>query len=62
MAGVEWATKETVLPEKDLHMSNTKAGPNGTLSFWMHQPRPDGVSPEEWDQITHHRWDRIFRA
>lgn len=61
VSGTQWATMDTVLPQKDLHIANTKVGPGGTVTFWLHQPRPQGVSLEEWEQITQDRWDRIFR-
>jgi hypothetical protein len=60
VSGVHWATPETVLPSKNLHVDNTKVGPGGQVSFWLHQPRPVGVAPEDWEKITQERWDHIF--
>ena len=51
---------DTVLPEKDLHVSNTIPRSNGRLEFWLMQPRPTGVSLEEWEAFTQARWDRAF--
>jgi hypothetical protein len=60
VSGVHWATAESVLPDKNLHVDNTRVGPGGSVGFWMRQPRPQGVSPQDWEQITQNRWDRIF--
>ena len=60
MAGSEWATMDTVLPEADLHVRGTIPGPEGKLTFWMMQPRPKGMSLNEWDAITAERWNRAF--
>jgi hypothetical protein len=58
--GVHWATEESVLPISNLHISNTKVGPGGSVSFWLFPPRPKGYTPEEWEQVTQDRWNRIF--
>lgn len=60
--GTHWATEESVLPDKDLHVDNTRVGPGGSVGFWMHQPRPKGVTPKEWEEYTEERWDHIFGA
>jgi hypothetical protein len=57
--GTEWATMDTVLPESDLHVSGTMRGPRGT-SFWLTQPRPKGVSLDEWEAKRQENWDSIF--
>ncbi len=56
----EWATMDTVLSEKDLHVSGTKSGPGGKLIFWLTQPRPKGVSVDEWEAYLTARWEKIF--
>jgi hypothetical protein len=62
MAGVEWAYEhlDKDVTEKDLHVHGTNLGPNGRLTFWLYQPRPDGVSVVEWDAVRQTQWDRIF--
>ncbi len=54
-----WATMDTVLPEKDLHISGTVLRPNG-LTFWLTAPRPRGVPQEEWERRCQDRWDIAF--
>ena len=34
----EWATMDTVLPEKDLHVKGTMRKPGGRYSFMMYNP------------------------
>jgi quinol monooxygenase YgiN len=50
---------ESISPEKDLHIRGTLQKP-GCLSFWLTQPRPVGVSYDEWEAETSANWDRIF--
>jgi len=57
--GTEYATIDSVLPEKDPHIRGTRQGPKG-LTFWLTQPRPAGVSPDDWEMFCQRRWDRIF--
>jgi hypothetical protein len=59
-SGVQYATMDTVLPDKDLHVNGT-INRGGNLEFWLTQPRPRGVSVEEWDKITQEKWDRAFK-
>ena len=59
--GAQYATMDTVLPEKALHTDRTlrKGGADG-LVFWMTEPRPPGMSREGWEAFTQERWDRAF--
>jgi|TARA_R100001530_G_scaffold75540_1_gene53047 hypothetical protein len=34
----QWATMDTVLPEKDLHVQGTRLRGGGTMDFWMFNP------------------------
>ena len=36
--GNQYATLDTVLPEKDLHHQGTIPGPGGALTFWLYNP------------------------
>ena len=58
--GTEYATIDTILPEKDLHVRGTIPRGGGRLEFWMTTPRPVGADLDEWDEITKGRWDRAF--
>ena len=58
--GNKWATMDTVLPERDEHVRGTIRGPGGKLTFWLSQPRPKGVSTDEWEALCQERWDKIF--
>jgi len=60
--GNEFATMDTVLPEKDLHVSGTVQGPGGKLTFWLTVPRPRGMSVEEWEAIQQEKWARAFKG
>ena len=44
----------------NLHVSGTIPRKKG-LEFWMSQPRPEGVSIDEWEDIQQAKWARIFK-
>lgn len=56
---MEYATMDTIEDDADLHIRGTIPRP-GRLEFWLTQPRPRGMSIEEWEEITRNKWDRIF--
>jgi hypothetical protein len=58
--GNKWATMDTVLPQQDLHIHDTRVGAGGRLTFYLYPPRPAGLSVEEWDAVRQDKWDRIF--
>lgn len=58
--GNQWATMESVLPDKDLHVSGTVPGPGGRTTFWLTTPRPRNISPDEWEAVQEAKWERIF--
>ena len=59
--GAQWATMDTVLPGKDLHISGSlRKGTKGNIVFWMTPQRPAEVSHTEWEAICQKRWDVAF--
>jgi hypothetical protein len=60
MPGTHYAEMDTVLPDKIIHHRGTSHGANGSITFWMYGPRPNGTTIAEWDRVTQERWDRIF--
>ena len=60
MADTEYATIDSIIPESSLHVRGTIPRPNGT-EFWLSQPRPKGVSVDDWEKIQQEKWDRIFK-
>ena len=38
MMGTEWATMDTILPEKDLHIKGTCRKAGGRIDFWLYNP------------------------
>ncbi len=40
----EYATMDTVLPLKDLHVQGTTVGPNGKVTFWFYNPQLNPVT------------------
>ena len=59
--GNEWATIDTISPEKITHIKGTIEKVGGKLVFWLSQPRPEGISIDEWEVIQQEKWDRIFK-
>jgi len=59
MSGNEWATIDTISPEKDLHIGGTIKRGNST-EFWLTRPRPEGISLDEWERLEREKWQRIF--
>jgi len=37
--GNRWATMDTVLPDKVVHVQGTSHGPGGSVTFWMFNPQ-----------------------
>ena len=58
--GNQWATMDTVLPDRDLHVAGTVLGPGGKLTFWLTAPRPKGMSFEAWEAQRKRNWDKAF--
>ncbi|MCJ7791864.1 MAG: hypothetical protein MUP49_05610 [Dehalococcoidia bacterium] len=59
-----WATPENdtgYVPDSHVHGTIPKSR-NGKISleFWLSQPRPAGVSVDEWDRLESEKWNRIF--
>jgi hypothetical protein len=57
--GAQYATMDTMLPDKNLHHSNT-GHKNGNITFWFYTSRPEGISVEEWERTTRDKWDYAF--
>lgn len=60
--GTRWAEVKDILPEADLHTRGTIRGSGGKLIFWLRQPRPKGVSVDDWEALQQEKWDKIFGA
>jgi hypothetical protein len=61
VAGAQWATMDTVLPDKGLSVHNTlhKGHLDGVV-FWMTADKPKEMLREAWEAYTQDRWDRAF--
>jgi len=59
---VQWAyeSDDADVAEKNLHIENTRDGPNGSITFYLYGPRPRGMTVMEWDAVRQKRWERIF--
>ena len=58
-AGNQYATIDTVLPEKNLHVRGT-INRGGNFEIWMTTPRPAETDQDDWEAVTQARWDRAF--
>jgi hypothetical protein len=58
--GNQYAAIDTMIDGANPHISGTI--PHGTsLTFWLSQPRPRGMSYEGWERHTQYRWDKAFK-
>ena len=57
----EWATVDTInRDDKIEHISGTLEKAGGKLVFWMTQPRPKGITMDDWDKMQQDKWNKIF--
>lgn len=60
MAGNEYATIDSILPEKIEHIRGTIERTGGGVTFWLSRPCPKGIDADEWERKEQARWDNIF--
>lgn len=61
VAGAQWATMDTVLPDKALHTQGSlRKGYGDGFVFWFGASPPAGVSRKEWEAIRTERWNMAF--